>query len=235
MKNKEIAAKFEAIAAMMELLEENAFRVISYRKAARAVEGLAEDIEVVCREGRATEIAGIGESTAQKIEEYCKTGKITRYEELAAKLPPHLPDLLTLPGMGPKTAAKLWKEADITSIDDLKACIEKDRAKLEALAGLGEKKVQQMAESLAFVQGSGGRTRLGDATRIAGELMEYLAKTIGPARMCAAGSCAEGARPSAILTFCARRLSFAGRRSSRPSATRRRRRACWPPGRPRAA
>ena len=176
MKNKEIAARFEAIAALMELLGENPFRVNSYHKAARAVEGLAENIETLSQQGRATEIAGIGESTAQKIEEYLKTGKIVRYDELAAKLPPHLPDLMALPGLGPKTAAKLWKEAGITSVEDLKQCIEKDPGRLTALEGMGEKKMRQLAESLAFVESTGGRMRLGEAARIASELVEHVSK-----------------------------------------------------------
>ena len=192
MKNKEIAAKFEAIAALMELLGENPFRVNSYHKAARAVEGLAEDIEKVCQEGRSTEIPGIGESTAQKIEEYLKTGKIARYDELAAKLPPHLPDLLALPGLGPKTAAKLWKEAGVTSIEDLKQCIEKEPGRLTALEGMGEKKVKQLAESLAFVQGAGGRMRLGEATRIAQDLLALVGKIAGSSRAAAAGSLRRG-------------------------------------------
>jgi DNA polymerase (family 10) len=174
MKNKEIAAKFEAIAALMELLGENSFRINSYHKAARAIEGLAEDIETVSQQNRTTEIPGIGESTAQKIHEYLATGKMERYDELAAKLPPHLPELMALPGLGPKTAAKLWKEAGITSVADLKQCIEKNPGRLTALEGMGEKKVQQMAQSLAFVQGTGGRMRLGEAARIAQDLVELV-------------------------------------------------------------
>ena len=192
MKNKEIAAKFEAIAALMELLGENSFRINSYHKAARAIEGLAEDIETVSQQGRTTEIPGIGESTAEKIHEYLTSGKIARYDELAAKLPPHLPELMGLPGLGPKTAAKLWKEAGITSVADLKQCIEKDPGRLTALEGMGEKKVQQMAQSLAFVQGTGGRMRLGEAARIAQDLVELVGKIASKARVVAAGSLRRG-------------------------------------------
>jgi DNA polymerase (family 10) len=196
MKNKEIAAKFEAIAALMELLGENSFRINSYHKAARAIEGLAEDIETVSQQNRTNEIPGIGESTAEKIHEYLATGKMDRYDELAAKLPPHLPELMALPGLGPKTAAKLWKEAGITSVADLKQCIEKNPRRLTALEGMGEKKVQQMAQSLAFVQGTGGRMRLGEAARIAQELVE-LVSSFTPeggraTRVVAAGSLRRG-------------------------------------------
>ena len=218
MKNKEIAAKFEAIAALMELLGENPFRINSYHKAARAVEGLTEDIETVSQQNRTTEIPGIGESTAQKIHEYLATGKMERYDELAAKLPPHLPELMALPGLGPKTAAKLWKEAGITSIDDLKQCIEKDPGRLTSLEGMGQKKVQQIAQSLAFVQGTGGRMRLGEAARIAMDLVELVSGFTpqgGRAtRVAAAGSLRRPARPlssagSSFARFCAMALARA--------------------------
>ena len=75
MKNHEIAALFERIARKLELKGENTFRINSYRKAARVIGDLTEDIEEVARAGKLTDIPGIGEGTAEKIIEYINTGR----------------------------------------------------------------------------------------------------------------------------------------------------------------
>lgn len=191
MKNQEIATIFDSIASMMELLGENNFRINSYRNAARALQELTEDVERMDQK-QIKEIPGIGDSTALKILEYCQTGKMTRYEELRAKLPPELPQLLRLPGLGPKTIAKLWKQADITSLAELRTCLEGDRQRLMNIAGLGEKKIEQMTQSLAFVETSGGRVLLGDADRIARGLIESISACPGACRVVAAGSLRRG-------------------------------------------
>lgn len=81
MKNHEIAALFERIANVLELKGENTFRINSYRKAARVIGDLTVDVEVLAREGKLTDIPGIGEGTAEKIVEYINTGKMSKYEE----------------------------------------------------------------------------------------------------------------------------------------------------------
>ena len=192
MKNKEIALIFNTMGQMMEVLGENPFRVNSYYKAARVIDDLSEDIEPLCKAGHAKDVPGIGESTAAKIAEYCSTGKIARYEELKAKMPEHLPELLRLSGMGPKTVAKLWKEANITSLADLKLAVDTDRERLTGIAGMGEKKVQQIAESLKFVQAA-SRHRLGEVRWLVDELLDQIRHIRGVGRVEAAGSFRRGA------------------------------------------
>ncbi len=192
MKNWELAKTFSSMADLMEILGEDTFRINSYRNAARAVEDLVAAIEDVAAAGGLEEIPGIGKSTAKKIEEFLATGKIDRHQELLAKVPPTLPQLLALPGMGPKTALKLWKEADITSVADLEQAMEASSPKLAAIHGLGPKKMRQLWEGIAFVKNVGGRIRLGDATAVAAELCGAVRKLPGALRVEPAGSLRRG-------------------------------------------
>ncbi|MCK4601783.1 MAG: hypothetical protein KAU28_04920, partial [Phycisphaerae bacterium] len=136
MKNREIADIFAAIADLMEILDEDRFRINSYRKASRVLEDLTEGIEDIAEAGRLQNIPGVGSSTAEKIRQYLKTGKVERYEQLKAKVPPKLTDLLAVPGLGPKTVAKLWKQADIKSVEQLKAALEESSDKLTKVEGM---------------------------------------------------------------------------------------------------
>jgi len=192
MKNQEIAGTFARIADLMDILGEDVFRVNSYRKASRVIEELPEPIEDFAAAGTLQEIPGIGKSTAEKIRQYLSSGKVALHEELKAKVPPKLTDLLEISGLGPKTVAKLWKQGGITSVEELKEAIVKDPSRLTEIEGLGEKKVQQIAESLAFLQSAGGRIRLGEADRLASALIEAVGKCKGAKRVAAAGSLRRG-------------------------------------------
>ena len=102
MKNHEIAALFERIANVLELKGENTFRINSYRKAARVIGDLTEDIEEVARAGKLTDIPGIGEGTAEKIIEYINTGKMSKYEEVMKGVSEETITLMQISGLGPK-------------------------------------------------------------------------------------------------------------------------------------
>src|SRR5213593_3662755 len=100
MVNAELAAAFDEVADLMELLGEDRFRIGSYRRAARVLGEFHEDIAVVCKEKRLTDIPSVGKSMAEKICEFLESGKIQRLEELKAKLPRELVTLLQIPNMG---------------------------------------------------------------------------------------------------------------------------------------
>ncbi len=192
MKNREIADIFERMGDLMELLGENPFRVNSYRKSARTIADLPDPIEDLARLGRLQEVGGIGKSTAEKIEAYLRTGKVAQYEQLKAKVPPDLPELLAVGGLGPKTVAKLWKQGKITSLEELKEAIETSPERLTKLEGLGAKKVQQIAESLAFAESARARIRLGEAWELAETLVDAVTHCKGAKRVTAAGSLRRG-------------------------------------------
>ncbi len=192
MKNREIAEIFERMADLLELQEANVFRINSYRKAARTVGDLTEAIEQIAEAGRLAEIPGIGKSTAEKIQQYLTTGRIASYDELCSQIPPNLPELLDVSGLGPKTVAKLWKQANITSLDELKHALASQQERLKKLEGFGDKKLQQIAESLAFAEQAGGRIRLGEAFALADFLTDTVAACQGAKRVEVAGSLRRG-------------------------------------------
>jgi DNA polymerase (family 10) len=192
MKNKEIAAIFLTMADLLELVGEDRFRINSYRKAGRTIEELPRAIEDAAAAGELEDIPGIGKSTAEKIGEYLKTGKIARHEELLAKVPAKLPELLGVPGLGPKTTAKLWKQADIKSIAELEHAIENEPDRLIEIEGMGPKKIRQIWEAMAYMKNVGGRMPLGEATIVAGDLVEAVKKIKGATRVMPAGSLRRG-------------------------------------------
>jgi DNA polymerase (family 10) len=192
MKNQEIAAIFEQMADLLDLLGENPFRGNSYRRAARALQELQDDVGNIAAAGKLEEVDGIGKGTAEKIQQYLASGKIAQYEELLAQIPPGVPKMLAIPHLGPKTLAKLWKDAGITSTEDLKAALEKSPERITAIAGMGDKKVQQLRESLAFMDKSGGRILLGEADEMAQRLVSAVSASEGAGRVMAAGSLRRG-------------------------------------------
>ncbi|HEY4328833.1 MAG TPA: helix-hairpin-helix domain-containing protein, partial [Phycisphaerae bacterium] len=120
MKNQDLAKQFERAADMLALLDENTFRVIALRKVARALDEMAESVESVAEKGELEKVPGIGKSSAERIKEYLKSGKITEFEDIAAQIPHGVLEVMRINTIGPKTAALMWKEGGVTSIDELK-------------------------------------------------------------------------------------------------------------------
>ncbi len=190
MKNPEVAAVLERIADLLEIDGADRFRVNSYRKAARNVDDCAEDVAVLAAEGRLGEIDGVGKGTADRIKSYLDSGTIDVLAELEAKMPPGLPALLGIPGIGPKKVSLAWKELGVGSIDDLRAVIADGR--LAGLQGMGKASVAKIAEGLAFLESSGGRTPLGVAMPIAEAFAELVRGIPGVSRVELAGSLRRG-------------------------------------------
>lgn len=174
--NAELAAMFERMACVLDVLGENPFRGVSYRRAARALEELREDAGELARGEEPikhlTAIDGIGKGLAQKIVEFITTGKIAEIDDAAAKVPPGVIELCNVPGVGPKTAASLWQHAGITSVQELSAKLDGDQ--LANLPRMGAKTIENIRKALAFAQSSGGRTRLGDAIPVALAIVERM-------------------------------------------------------------
>ena len=186
MKNRELANIFEQMADLLEILDQDPFRINSYRKVARIIGDLTEDIEDLSKQGTVGELPGVGKNTAGRIEEYFKTGRITAHQELLKQVPAGLPALLDISGLGPKTIAKAWQGLGVKSLEELQQVI--DDGRLAELPGLGQKKVEQIARGIAFRQRSAGRTPLGMALPIAEQIAEQLREISGVSRVEIAGS-----------------------------------------------
>lgn len=189
--NNELARVFERIADLLEIDGADGFRINSYRRAGRTIKDMAEDIAVLAQQNRLTELPGIGKGTAERIRQYLETGTIDVLTELEAKVPAGLPALLEIPGMGPKKVALVHAELGVTCLADLKVAI--DSGKMAELPGLGAASVKKIADGIAFLESSGGRTPLGVAWPIAEVLTQKVRDLPGVKRAEIAGSLRRGA------------------------------------------
>jgi DNA polymerase (family 10) len=186
MKNKELADLFEKMGDILEFKDENPFKINAYRKASRILVDLTQDIEEIAGRGELKKIPGIGEGMAQKIEEYLKTGKVSKFEEVRKGISDELIAMMDIPGMGPKTLALLHKEKRVGSLSQLEKAVE--NGSLLGLPGMGEKKVENIKRGIQLLQQSKGRMNLGMAFPVARKVVETLRKRTGSKMIEWAGS-----------------------------------------------
>ncbi|MDH7575520.1 MAG: DNA polymerase/3'-5' exonuclease PolX [Candidatus Saccharicenans sp.] len=185
-RNKEIANIFYRIADALEIKGETGFKVVAYQKAARILEDLTQDVQELVNSGQLAEIPGIGKGMAEKIEEYLKTGKIKRYEEVMKDVPEELLKLLEIPSLGGKTIHLMHKELKVKNLDDLKRVIED--GSLEKLYGMGKKKVENIKKGIELIEHAHERMPIYEAMTIAEDVIEYLKGAPGISHISTAGS-----------------------------------------------
>ncbi|HEX7126895.1 MAG TPA: DNA polymerase/3'-5' exonuclease PolX [Thermodesulfobacteriota bacterium] len=190
MKNLEVARLFDLMADLLELSGGNRFRIRAYRRAARNIESLAEDLETVAAEGRLDDIPGVGEDLAGKIAEYLATGRIRALDGLRAAVPAGVADLLAVPGIGPKTAMVLYEKAGVRTIDRLRALAQ--AGKLRGLPGIQAKTEANILRGIAIVEQGRARVPLGRALLLAEDLVRALEAVRGVDRVALAGSIRRG-------------------------------------------
>jgi DNA polymerase (family 10) len=186
MKNKELSDLFEKMADILEFKGENPFKISAYRKASRIIGDLTQDIEEITEKGELKHVPGIGEGMAQKIEEYIKTGKISKFEEVKRGVSDELIAIMDIPGMGPKTLAMIHKERAIRNLYQLEKAAED--GSLIGLPGIGEKKVENIKRGIQLLKQSKGRMNLGIAFPIAKRIVETLREKTGSRKIEWAGS-----------------------------------------------
>ena len=187
--NGEVAAAFEELAVLSEILGANVFKVNAFRKAARAVEGLpgtATGMDVAALK----EIDGLGASTAAKVVEFGRTATMSELEELRAQVPPGLKEVLAIQGIGPKTARALWTDAGVVDLATLRSAI--DSGAVAKLPRMGAKTIENMKEAIAFAETARGRIRIGEAMPLADALVAELGALPFVERIAYAGSLRRG-------------------------------------------
>jgi DNA polymerase (family 10) len=186
--NSEIAIALDELGDLYELDGAIIHRVVAYRNAAKAVREAPMSIAALAREGRATEVPGIGAVIQEKVIALSEEGVIPAAVKLRAKFPPGLVDMTRLPGLGPKRARRLFDELGIESLDSLRAAAEEQR--IRTLKGFGPKAEEALLAAIAAHDAEGPRVRvvLDRALKVGEELVAVLRDHPASERVELAGS-----------------------------------------------
>jgi DNA polymerase (family X) len=186
--NAQIAAAFEELADLYELDGAVQYRVLAYRTAAKTVREASVSVEQLVRDGRVTELPGIGKTLEEKLHTLIETGDTAQAQKLRAQFPPGLIAMMRLPGFGPKRARRLYDELGIDSLEALRTAAEQQ--KLRGLRGFGAKVEEKLLEQLAagFDGRAAPRVLLSRALPIAEQVVDALRSVPGAERVEVAGS-----------------------------------------------
>ena len=167
--NEEIAQLFENMAVLLELKGDSIFKIRAYQRAARTIENLSFSLAQAVDDGTDLKtIPGVGKAISDKIRELLSTGKVSTYERLLAELPDGLLNLMTIPGIGPKTAMLFSQELGISTIEEVEAAIHDGR--VAALPRMGQKAADAVLRHIQSQLNRGGRTPIGKALSLAEEV-----------------------------------------------------------------
>jgi DNA polymerase (family 10) len=185
--NRDVAQVFGNIADLLEIKGEQVYKVLAYRRAAEALGTLGRDVNAIWQEAALETIPGVGKAIAAKIDELLGSGKLEFYEGLVAEVPPGLVDVLKVGGVGPKKAARFWKELGVTSLVDLEIAAKEGR--LRSLSRMGERSESKILESIeALRRRQTGRISIGEARPVAQALLRQLRELPGVVQAEPAGS-----------------------------------------------
>ena len=188
--NAEVAELFRGIADILDVLGER-FKPEAYRRAARSIESLTEELAAVAARNELRTIPGVGDAIEEKIREVLATGHLGYYDRLQREVPPGILELLRVPGLGPKTARRFWTELGVEGPAELADAIR--QGKLDGVKGFGPKKVEQVRRALAAAAGAPtARMPIEVAFPIAHRLLEGLRRAGGVEQLELAGSFRRG-------------------------------------------
>jgi DNA polymerase (family 10) len=187
--NAEIAAALEELGVLYELDGAVKYRVLAYSTAANAIRESPVSVAELAAKGKATDIPGVGKTLAEKIDALLETGEIPAAVKLKAKFPTTLIEVTRVPGLGTKTARRLYDELEIATVEDLKKAAETHQ--IRELKGLGPKAEENVLASLERLGEPGegpGRLLLSKVRPIAEELAAALREHPAANRVEVAGS-----------------------------------------------
>jgi len=187
-RNTDVADQFDLLADLMELDGADSFRVIAYRRAATRMRETSGSVAQLALDGRAKELQGIGKTIEEKIVQIVEHGEIEALTKKKAGVPPEVVLFMRLPGLGPKTAARIWRELGVETLDELKAAAEAER--LRTLTGLGAKSEEKILAALAYQAESPepGRRLLGEGLPAVLAVVETLRELPAAVAVSEAGS-----------------------------------------------
>jgi DNA polymerase (family X) len=146
-RNSDVANQLDLLADLLELEGEAQFRVLAYRRAATRIRETAGSVAELALAGRAKELNGIGKTIEEKIVQVVDHGEMDALTKRKGLVPPEVVLFMRLPGLGPKTAARIWRELGVTTVEELKLAAENEQ--LRTLTGLGAKTEERILKALA--------------------------------------------------------------------------------------
>ena len=149
-RNVDVADQLDLLADLLEIEGEASFRVLAYRKAATRIRETAGSVAELALNGRAKDLQGIGKTIEEKIVQVVEDGEMHALTKRKKIIPPEVVSFMRLPGLGPKTAARIWKELGVTTVEELRAAAEQEQ--LRTLTGLGAKTEERVLKALAEKQ-----------------------------------------------------------------------------------
>lgn len=185
MDNYQIAENFSLLAKLMDIHGENSFKAKSYAAAAFNIEKIPVQLADTPHE-KIFGLKGIGESSGKKIIELLETGSLQALQEMIAKTPAGVIEMLNIKGIGPKKISTIWKEMQIESIGELLYACKENRLKL--YKGFGEKTQQNVMESIEFYLSSHGSYLYPQVEAVVPQITAYLEKSFGPENVFITGS-----------------------------------------------
>jgi DNA polymerase (family 10) len=147
LRNAELADQFDLLADLLELDGSAMYQVLAYRRAATTIRESARPVAELALSGRATDLPGIGKTIEAKIVQAVEGGEIEALAKQRTLVPADVVSFMRLPGLGPKTARRIWLELGVTTLEQLREAAETQR--LRALRGLGVKTEERVLEALA--------------------------------------------------------------------------------------
>jgi DNA polymerase (family 10) len=184
--NREVAEVFDRIADLLEIKGEVIYKTLAYRRASESISELGRDINDVWREGKLTDIPGVGKAIAEKIDQLLSTGRLEFFEKLTAEVPASLADLLQVPDLGPKKIALFWRELGITNLEELESAAR--TGQLRQLPGMGAKSEDKVIAGIEALSRRTDRIPLGRAWPLVQALLSELRSLPGVQAAEAAGS-----------------------------------------------
>jgi DNA polymerase (family X) len=174
--NADVADILKQFADLLDIKGESGFRVSAYRRGADTIKRLDESVSTLVQDERLTDLKGIGKGLAANITEIVESGHLPEMETLLDEVPGTLLTILAIPGIGPKTVGRFYREMGITNLEQLQQAI--DSGVLIEMKGIGKKQIDRILEGISFVRQRSGKMSIGTALPAARELSRRLSEDL---------------------------------------------------------
>ena len=188
--NKDVYELFDTIADLMEILGEDRFRIVAYRKASAALRAVTVPLSDLSERQQLQRIDGLTKGMAEKVAELFATGAVEYYSRLKERMPVGVRELLRVPHIGPRTAGRLYNELGIAGLAQLSYAI--DSGEIKRIKGIGERTLEGIREGIAAVADREERTLLLHAHEVSHRIAAALADIPGVQQALAVGSLRRG-------------------------------------------